>query len=55
MNETNQEQSPILRDIGPFPGTAEATARGCTCGVTTGVDGKPLFAMTRGCPIYNHN
>lgn len=43
-----------IRDLSPYPGTAEANARGCTCTVTTGANGKPLYAITKGCPIPNH-
>ena len=54
MNETKKDQQPPIKDIRPFPGTAEAKARGCKCAVTTGADGKPLYVMTKGCPIPNH-
>lgn len=56
MSETNKDQQrgPVIGDIHPLPGTPEAKARGCKCWVGKGADGKPLYAMTKGCPIRNH-
>ena len=56
MTENSKDQQrPAITDLHPLPGTPEAIARGCICDVSTGADGKPLFAMKKGCPIRNHN
>ena len=56
MGENSKDQQrPAFKDMHPLPGTPEAKALGCTCEVATGADGKPLYAMTKGCPIRNHN
>ncbi len=50
-----EQRGRAIRNIHPLPGTPEAKALGCTCGVAgVGSDGKPLFAMTKGCPVRNH-
>jgi hypothetical protein len=48
-------KGPARSDMHPLPGTPEAKALGCKCGVVTGANGEPLYRFTKGCPIPNHN
>ena len=52
--------SPPTHDLRPLPESREAKALGCTCSILrdrTGRtlrdrDGKPLYAMSEGCPVH---
>jgi hypothetical protein len=50
-----------MRDMRPLPETSEAVALGCTCNVARKADGwphldahgRPLYAITKGCPVHS--
>jgi hypothetical protein len=52
--QKSSPNEPALKDIHPLPGSPEAKSLGCKCSSILGEEGKPLFVMTKGCPIENH-
>lgn len=52
---------PTIRDLRPFPESAEAVAQGCTCAVARRrgqpmmtKTGSPVFAISGGCPVHDN-
>jgi hypothetical protein len=62
-DEQSENGKPFVRDLWPFPETAEAKARGCLCRIARnrdgspalGIDGELIYSLTKGCPIPNHH